>query len=127
MTLVKVKPTSPGCRGMVKLVSDGLYKGPPHNHLTEPKKRGSGRNNLGRITIRHRGGGHKQKYRIIDFHREKDAIKARVERLEYDPNRTANIALLCYSDGERRYIIAPLGLQTGSSFPTSPMVARHSI
>lgn len=106
MALVKVKPTSAGRRGMVKVVSPKLHKGAPHAALLEKKTRGSGRNNNGHITVRHRGGGHKQHYRVVDFRRNKDGIPAKVERLEYDPNRTAHIALLCYADGERRYIIA---------------------
>ncbi len=107
MALVKVKPTSAGRRGVVKVVSAHLHKGKPLASLTEPKIRGSGRNNSGRITIRHKGGGHKQTYRLIDFKRDKEGIGAKVERLEYDPNRSAHIALLVYADGERRYIIAP--------------------
>lgn len=115
MPLVKVKPTSAGRRSLVKVVSPHLYKGRPVAALTEKKIRGSGRNNLGRITMRHHGGGHKKHYRIIDFKRNKDGIPAKVERLEYDPNRSAHIALLCYADGERRYIIAPKGLTAGST------------
>ncbi len=113
MALVKVKPTSAGRRGVVKVVSAHLHKGKPLASLTEPKIRGSGRNNSGRITIRHRGGGHKQTYRLIDFKRDKEGIGAKVERLEYDPNRSAHIALLVYADGERRYIIAPKGVAVG--------------
>ena len=115
MALVKVKPTSAGRRGMVKVVSPNLHKGEPHAPLLEKKTRGSGRNNNGHITVRHRGGGHKQHYRVVDFRRDKDGIPAKVERLEYDPNRTAHIALLCYADGERRYIIAPRGLEVGAT------------
>ncbi len=114
MALVKVKPTSAGRRALVKVVSPQLHKGGPYSPLTEKKIRGSGRNNLGRITTRHQGGGHKQQYRIVDFRRCKDGIPARVERLEYDPNRSAHLALLCYADGERRYIIAPKGLTVGT-------------
>jgi len=114
MALVKVKPTSPGRRGLVKVVNPNLYKGRPIEHLTESKKRGSGRNNVGRITTRHQGGGHKHHYRIVDFKRAKDGIAARVERLEYDPNRSAHLALLLYSDGERRYIVAPRGVAVGA-------------
>lgn len=114
MALIKTKPTSPGRRGMLKVVTPGLHKGRPVDGLTSSKKRGSGRNNNGHITVRHRGGGHKQHYRIVDFRRNKDGIPARVERLEYDPNRTAHLALLCYADGERRYIIAPRGLEVGA-------------
>jgi large subunit ribosomal protein L2 len=110
-----VKPTSAGRRSLVKVVSPHLHKGRPVAALTEKKIRGSGRNNLGRITMRHHGGGHKKHYRIIDFKRNKDGIPAKVERLEYDPNRSAHIALLCYADGERRYIIAPKGLTAGST------------
>jgi large subunit ribosomal protein L2 len=115
MPLVKVKPTSAGRRSLVKVVHPHLHKGQPYAPLLEKKIRGSGRNNLGRITMRHQGGGHKQHYRIIDFKRNKDGIPAKVERLEYDPNRSAHIALLCYADGERRYIIAPKGLTAGTT------------
>ena len=114
MALVKVKPTSNGRRGVVKLVNADLHKGPPVAGLVEKKNRKSGRNNAGRITMRHQGGGHKQHYRMIDFLRNKDGIPAKVERLEYDPNRSANLALLCYADGERRYIVAPKGLTVGA-------------
>lgn len=113
MALVKVKPTSPARRGMVKLVNPDLYKGRPFAGLLEKKSKSAGRNNNGHITPRHIGGGHKQHYRVIDFVRNKDGIAAKVERIEYDPNRTANIALVCYADGERRYIIAPKGLSVG--------------
>ena len=114
MALVKVKPTSNGRRSLVKVVNPRLHKGPPVASLVEPQKRGSGRNNNGHITMRHKGGGHKHHYRIVDFKRNKDGIAAKVERLEYDPNRSANIALLLYADGERRYIIAPRGVAAGS-------------
>src|SRR5215470_13161351 len=114
MPLVKVKPTSPGRRALVKVVNPDLFKGRSIERLTESRKRGSGRNNLGRITTRHQGGGHKHHYRIVDFRRNKDGIAAKVERLEYDPNRSANLALLLYADGERRYIIAPRGVTTGT-------------
>jgi large subunit ribosomal protein L2 len=114
MPLVKVKPTSAGRRALVKVVSPHLHKGKPHAALVEKQVRGSGRNNLGRITTRHQGGGHKRHYRIIDFRRNKDGIAGRVERLEYDPNRSAHIALVCYADGERRYIVAPKGLAVGA-------------
>src|SRR5688572_18181229 len=114
MALVKVKPTSPGRRGMVKVVNDELYKGRPLASLVEKKSKTAGRNNNGHITTRHIGGGHKQHYRVVDFKRSKDGIPAKVERIEYDPNRTAHIALLCYADGERRYIIAPRGLEVGA-------------
>ncbi len=115
MALVKAKPTSAGRRGTVRVVSAELHKGEPHKALLSQKSSKAGRNNDGRITVRHRGGGHKQRYRIIDFKRNKDGIQARVERIEYDPNRTAHIALLIYADGERRYIIAPKNLQTGDT------------
>jgi len=113
MALVKVKPTSPGRRAVVKVVNENLHKGRPFAGLVEKQSKNAGRNNNGRVTVRHQGGGHKQHYRIVDFKRDKDGIPAKVERLEYDPNRTANIALLCYADGERRYIIAPRGLVVG--------------
>jgi len=114
MPLMKVKPTSPGRRALVKVVTPDLHKGEPHWPLIEPQSRGSGRNNLGRITMRHKGGGHKQHYRVVDFRRDKDGIQATVERLDYDPNRSAHLALLLYADGERRYIIAPKGLSAGA-------------
>src|SRR5215472_11770355 len=114
MALVKVKPTSAGRRALVKVVNPNLHKGRPLASLTERKIRGSGRNNSGHITTRHQGGGHKRHYRVVDFRRDKDGIPAKVERLEYDPNRSANLALLCYADGERRYIIAPKGLSAGT-------------
>jgi len=113
MALINVKPTSAGRRSMVKVVSPELYKGKPYEPLLEKQNKFSGRNNNGRITVRHRGGGSKQRYRIIDFKRNKDGIAAKVERIEYDPNRTAHIALLLYVDGERRYIIAPAGIKEG--------------
>ena len=98
----KSKPTSAGRRFRSWVSREGLHTGSGYQGLLESKKQKSGRNNKGRITSRHRGGGHKKKYRIIDFKRDKDSIKARVERLEYDPNRSANIALVLYEDGERR-------------------------
>ena len=113
MALVKVKPTSPGRRAVVKVVNSHLYKGRPIDALTEPQISKAGRNTHGHITTRHKGGGHKQQYRLIDFRRDKDGIAAKVERLEYDPNRSANIALLLYADGERRYIIATKGMVVG--------------
>lgn len=113
MAIIKLKPTTPGQRGVVRITTPGLYKGEPHAPLTSHQKRGSGRNNAGRITVRHKGGGHKQQYRIIDWKRTKAGVPAKVERIEYDPNRTAHIALLCYADGERTYIIAPKGLSAG--------------
>ena len=114
MPLQKVKPTSPGRRALVKVTHPHLHKGRPVDALTSSQKRGSGRNNLGHITTRHKGGGHKQQYRIVDFKRNKDGIVAKVERLEYDPNRSAHLALLCYVDGERRYVIAPRGVTVGT-------------
>ena len=111
MPVVKCKPTSPGRRHVIKVVHNDLHKGAPYAPLTAPKSKTGGRNNIGRITRRHAGGGHKQKYRIIDFKRNRDGIPAKVERLEYDPNRSAYLALLLYADGERRYIIAPKGLK----------------
>jgi len=114
MALIKVKPTSPGRRGVVKVVNSDLHKGAPYSKLLEKQSRSAGRNNAGRITTRHMGGGHKQHYRKIDFRRKKDGITAKVERLEYDPNRSANLALLCYVDGERSYIVAPKGVIVGT-------------
>ncbi len=115
MAIVKSKPTSAGQRFTALVKSKELYKGRPWAPLTEPKKKRAGRNNAGRITVRHQGGGHKRLYRVIDFKRNKDGIPARVERIEYDPNRTAYIALLVYRDGERRYILAPKGLKVGDT------------
>jgi len=115
MALVKTKPTSPGRRHVVKVTNPDLHKGAPYGPLVEAKSKSGGRNNNGRITVRHRGGGHKQHYRKIDFKRNKDGIVGTVERIEYDPNRTANIALIKYADGERRYIIAPKGVSAGDS------------
>jgi len=115
MAIVKTKPTSPGRRFVVRVRNEELHKGAPYEPLLEKKSKTGGRNNNGRITTRHRGGGHKQRYRIIDFKRNKDGIPARVERIEYDPNRSANIALLLYADGERRYILAPRGLSAGDT------------
>lgn len=113
MAIVKSKPTSAGRRYVVKVVDAELHKGEPHGPLVEKKTKSGGRNNKGRITTRHRGGGHQQRYRVIDFKRNKDAVPARVERIEYDPNRSAHIALLLYADGERRYILAPRGVRAG--------------
>jgi large subunit ribosomal protein L2 len=114
MALIKAKPTSPGRRFVVSVKTPGLHKGKPFTALLEKKTRTGGRNNAGRITTRHIGGGHKQRYRVIDFKRNKDGISAVVERIEYDPNRSAHIALLRYMDGERRYIIAPKGIAEGA-------------
>ena len=113
MALVKAKPTSPGRRFVVQVSTPGLHKGEPHAALLDSKSKSGGRNNAGRITTRHRGGGHKQRYRIVDFKRNKLDVPARVERIEYDPNRSAHIALLLYADGERRYILAPKGIKAG--------------
>ncbi|MBV5323108.1 MAG: 50S ribosomal protein L2, partial [Ilumatobacteraceae bacterium] len=115
MAVIKMKPTSPGRRGVVKISRDHLYKGAPHAALLEPQFQHAGRNNNGHITTRHKGGGHKHHYRVVDFRRLKDGIPAKVERIEYDPNRSAHIALVCYADGERTYIIAPRGLEVGAS------------
>lgn len=120
MAVVKVKPTSAGRRALVKIVNANLHKGSSLDVLTEKKTSKAGRNNHGHITTRHKGGGHKQHYRIIDFKRNKDGIVAKVERLEYDPNRSANIALLCYADGERRYIVAPKGVTVGQEVLSGP-------
>jgi len=113
MAVIKTKPTSPGRRFVVKVVSNDLHKGKPFAGLLEKQKQNAGRNSAGRITVRHRGGGHKHHYRIIDWKRTKDGVSATVESIEYDPNRTAYIALLCYADGERTYIIAPKGVSAG--------------
>ncbi len=113
MAIAKAKPTSPGRRFVVQVTTPGLHQGGPYKPLVDEKRRTGGRNNAGRITTRHRGGGHKKRYRIIDFKRNKDEITAEVERIEYDPNRSANIALLKYADGERRYILAPKNLKNG--------------
>lgn len=126
MAVLKAKPTSPGRRFVVKVVNPDLHKGKPFKGLLESKSNTGGRNNAGRITTRHRGGGHKRHYRMVDFKRNKDGVPAVVERLEYDPNRTANVALVKYADGERRYIIAPRGvcagdpIMSGGSAPIRP-------
>ena len=114
MPLSQAKPTSPGRRFVVQAKGNELHKGEPYEPLVSSKSRSGGRNNHGRITTRHRGGGHKKRYRIVDFRRNKDGVPARVERLEYDPNRTANLALILYADGERRYIIAPRDVEVGA-------------
>ncbi len=126
MAIVKTKPTSPGRRFVVKVVNPDLHKGAPHRALVEKKSKNGGRNNAGRITTRHVGGGHKQRYRVIDFKRNKDGVPAVVERLEYDPNRTAFIALLKYADGERRYIIAPKGVKAGDAIASGSDAAIKS-
>ena len=126
MAVIKAKPTSAGRRFVVKVVDKTLYKGRPNKALVEKKKGTGGRNNSGRITVRHRGGGHRKLYRLIDWKRDKDGIPGLIERIEYDPNRSANIALVKYRDGERRYILAPKGLgvgalvMSGAASPISP-------
>lgn len=114
MALLKAKPTSPGRRFVVQVKNPNLWTGEPHGPLVEKHSKTGGRNNAGRTTTRHIGGGHKRRYRVIDFRRDKDGVPARVERIEYDPNRSANIALVLYADGERRYIIAPRGVEAGT-------------
>lgn len=123
MAIVKSKPTSPGSRFVVRVKSDELYKGKPFAPLLVKKSKTGGRNNQGRITTRHIGGGHKQHYRIIDFKRNKLDVSGVVERLEYDPNRTANIALILFKDGERKYIIAPKGLAVGQEVVSAETAA----
>lgn len=126
MPVQKSKPTSPGRRFVVKVVSPELHKGDPYRPLLEKQSKTGGRNNAGRISTRHKGGGHKQHYRIIDFKRDKDGVPGVVERIEYDPNRTAHIALIKYADGERRYILAPRGavaeqpIHSGVDAPIKP-------
>ncbi|TDL96534.1 50S ribosomal protein L2 [Stutzerimonas stutzeri ATCC 17588 = LMG 11199] len=130
MAIVKCKPTSAGRRFVVKVVNQELHKGAPYAPLLEKKSKSGGRNNNGRITTRHVGGGHKQHYRLVDFRRNKDGIPAIVERIEYDPNRTAHIALLKYADGERRYIIAPKGVSAGDQLVSginAPIKAGNSL
>jgi len=113
MAVVKTKPTSPGRRFVVKVVGEEIYSGRPISSLTVSNSKTGGRNNKGRITTRHRGGGHKRLYRLIDFKRRKDGVEGKIARIEYDPNRSANIALVSYSDGEKSYIVAPKGLEVG--------------
>ena len=113
MPLQKIRPISPGRRFTVKVNSPHLYKGEPHEPLIEKLTKTGGRNNQGRITTRHHGGGHKRRYRVIDFKRDKDGVTGKVERIEYDPNRSAHLALVLYADGERRYILAPKGVRSG--------------
>jgi large subunit ribosomal protein L2 len=130
MPLIKVKPTSPGRRALVKVVTPELYKGGPVSALTAKQSKTNGRNNYGRVTMRHKGGGHKQHYRFVDFRRDKDGIPATVEHLEYDPNRSAHLALLLYKDGERRYVIAPKGVQVGAqvlSGPEAPIKSGNAL
>lgn len=123
MAIIKSKPTSPGSRFVVRVKTEGLHKGKPHAPLLEKKSNSGGRNNKGRITTRHIGGGHKQHYRVIDFKRNKLDISGRIERIEYDPNRTAHIALVLYKDGERRYILAPKGAEIGQEIISSTTAA----
>jgi len=130
MAIVKCKPTSPGRRHLVKVVNKELHKGKPYAPLLDTKSKSGGRNNNGRITVRHIGGGHKQHYRMIDFKRNKDGIPAKVERIEYDPNRSANIALVLYADGERRYILAPKGVSAGDAIQSgvdAPIKAGNTL
>jgi large subunit ribosomal protein L2 len=130
MALIKLKPTSPGTRAVVRVVTPELHKGKPEASLLEKKTRTAGRNHNGHITVRHMGGGHKKHYRVVDFKRDKDNIPAKVEHLEYDPNRTAHLALLVYADGERRYILAPKGIFAGAqlvSGPEAPIKAGNAL
>jgi len=120
MPLVQSKPTSAGRRFVVRVSTPELHKGAPYEPLLEKKSRTGGRNHNGHITTRHRGGGHKQRYRKVDFRRNKDGVPARVERIEYDPNRSAHLALLLYADGERRYVIAPKGVRAGDELLSGP-------
>jgi large subunit ribosomal protein L2 len=113
VALRKLKPTSAGQRFVVRVVQEGLHQGDPYEPLLEPFRKRGGRNNQGRITTRHQGGGHKRYYRVIDFKRDKDGVPGQIERLEYDPNRSAHLALVLYVDGERRYILAPKGARAG--------------
>lgn len=113
MALIKAKPTSPARRFVIRVSTPNLHKGTPYAPLLEKQNKRGGRNSFGRVTVRHQGGGHKQHYRIVDFKRDKDNIQGKVERVEYDPNRSAHIALILYADGERRYIIAPNGIKSG--------------
>ena len=120
MAIKKFKPTSPALRQMTVLVSDEITTNQPEKSLLVSLKKNSGRNAHGKITVRHRGGGNRRKYRIIDFKRNKDGIPAKVATIEYDPNRTANIALLNYADGEKRYILAPVGIKVGDTLLSGP-------
>lgn len=122
MAIIKAKPTSPGRRFVVKIVEPSLHKGNPYAPLLAKKTKNAGRNNQGRITVRHRGGGHKQHYRIMDFKRTKDGIPAKIERIEYDPNRTAHIALILYVDGSRSYILCPKGAKVDDAIQSGPDV-----
>jgi len=128
MAILKSKPTSPGSRFVVRVQNNDLHKGKPFAQLLEKKNKTGGRNNNGRVTTRHIGGGHKQFYRVVDFKRDKTDIPAIIERIEYDPNRTANIALVLFKDGERKYIIAPKGIEVGQeilSSETTPVKAGN--
>lgn len=130
MAIVKTKPTSPGRRFVVKTLNPELHKGKPYEPLVVAKKKTGGRNCYGRVTMWQRGGGHKRCYRLIDWKRKKEGIPGVVERLEYDPNRSANIALVLYADGERCYMIAPKGVSAGSnvlSGPDAPIVAGNCL
>ena len=120
MAVKKYKPTSPGRRGMTGHTFDEITRSKPEKSLTEPLRKRAGRNHQGRITVRHRGGGHRRRYRLIDFKRDKFGISGRVASIEYDPNRSARIALIVYVDGEKRYMIAPLGLQVGDTVMSGP-------
>jgi len=122
MSLHKSRPTSAGRRFQVAVKTPGLHKGKPFSGLLDKKSKTGGRNNTGRITVRHQGGGHKQRYRVVDFKRDKDGVPGVVERLEYDPNRSAHLALIKYADGERRYILAPKGIAAGS-----PVVSGNDV
>jgi len=115
MALIQMKPTSPGRRHQVLVTTPGLHKGDPYFPLVESQHASGGRNNNGHMTTRHKGGGHKHNYRLVDFKRSKDGIPAKVERLEYDPNRSAHIALVLFADGERRYVIASRGVAVGDT------------
>lgn len=126
MSVIKCNPTSPGRRHVTKLVNVNLYKGPLRSCLLDTLHKSGGRNNYGRITTRHIGGGHKRRYRVIDFKRNKDNIKASIEHIEYDPNRSANIALILYKDGTRRYILAPKGAKPGDIVVSGNDVPIHS-
>ena len=130
MPLIKSKPTSPGQRFVVRVKTPDLHKGTPHEPLLEKKSKSGGRNNNGRITTRHRGGGHKRRYRIVDFKRTKDGVPGCIERIEYDPNRSAHLALVLYADGERRYVIAARGVKAGdtiSSGANAPIRAGNCL
>jgi large subunit ribosomal protein L2 len=130
MALIKTKPTSPGRRFVLKPNRSDLHKGEPVHALTSAKKRTGARNNMGRITTRHKGGGHAKRYRVVDFVRNKDGVPGKIERLEYDPNRSANLALVLYADGERRYILAPKGASAGdaiSSGAEAPIKAGNAM